>query len=148
MTHRGSKHVAGWLIFMKLFFWWFLICFYLCMFCWRCGTWIRGWINCDCSVVHKDCILLGTDCYLNIFSSLLFASFMRRSVSAVSVQSSLPVTLCVSRLARLVSSAVVPVLLQKASCQHVKKSTKVESYRILFTILKILGKDLTWVFLN
>lgn len=73
---------------------------------------------------------------------------MRRSVSAVPVQSSLPVTLCVSRLARLVSSAVAPVLLQKASCQHVKKSTKVESYHILFTTLKILGKDLKWVFLN
>jgi hypothetical protein len=73
---------------------------------------------------------------------------MRRSVSAVSVQSSLPVTLCVSRLARSASSAVVPALLPKASCQRVKKSTKVESYRILFTTLKILGKDLMWVFLN
>lgn len=73
---------------------------------------------------------------------------MRRSVCAVSVQSSLPVTLCVSRLARLASSAVAPVLLQKASCQHAKKSTKVASYHILFITLKISGKDLTWVFLN
>jgi len=23
------------------------------LFCSRCGTWIRGWINCDCSVVHN-----------------------------------------------------------------------------------------------
>ena len=46
---------------------------------------------------------------------------MRSCVSASYVQSSLPVTLCVSRLARLKSSAVAPVLLQKASCQHVKK---------------------------
>jgi hypothetical protein len=72
---------------------------------------------------------------------MLYTSFVRSSVSTTYVQSILPVTLCVSTLARLESSGVACILLRKASCQHVKKWTKVRSCCILFTTLKILDKD-------
>lgn len=85
-----------------------------------------------------DGILPGTDSYLNNLYILCCVQALWEVLLLLYVYRAV----CVSRLARLASSAAAPVLLQKASCQHVRKLTKAESYHILFTTLKILDKDL------